>query len=429
VAYNSIKHKAAETFLQCGSIFTVNTKDSQPAQVCILGLYAVAGAPDSPTADVSGVFVACAGRRVDENGNRLYGVPQSPKTEAVYAETEWGPPMLSSVARFYNNKCFGCPRSVADPTTFRKALATITLTTLSSTNMQLRIRTTSGSTKFRETKLSEEFWQGIVPYEGRVVIAKSKHSSSNMDHSQPGSSSGDGNPGQSPVQVPQPVVVSTKGNTKSGQMLESPIAPNANGPLQWPQPPGNVALSLQQPDMTALMSSISTSMASTFKAATEAMQHRYQGNGDGNQYSVLANALAEANRRADETVKVNQNFAMNFVSSQGNQIQFLQSSLASSLKQAISSLKQPAGQSYLPAPAPVTPQSEPVTPAPEAEEGISAWLKLNGVAHTDEVIAKLTKFGVQEGADVLMLDNDAWKECGFKAVPVMKLGKLKAALG
>ena len=68
---------------------------------------------------------------------------------------------------------------------------------------------------------------------------------------------------------------------------------------------------------------------------------------------------------------------------------------------------------------------KPLTPT---EEVISAWLKLNGIAHTGDVVSKLVELGVEEGEDVLILAHEKWKECGFRDVPLVKLQRLKEKL-
>jgi hypothetical protein len=75
------------------------------------------------------------------------------------------------------------------------------------------------------------------------------------------------------------------------------------------------------------------------------------------------------------------------------------------------------------------PAAKPLSPAapkpPSTEQVISAWLKLNGIAHAFDVVTALIELGVEEGDDVLILAHEQWKACGFRDVPLVKLQRLK----
>ena len=75
--------------------------------------------------------------------------------------------------------------------------------------------------------------------------------------------------------------------------------------------------------------------------------------------------------------------------------------------------------------APAAPDAVTFSKPPSTEEVISAWLKLNGIAHTGDVVTALIELGVEEGDDVLILAQAQWKACGFRDVPLVKLQRLK----
>ena len=68
--------------------------------------------------------------------------------------------------------------------------------------------------------------------------------------------------------------------------------------------------------------------------------------------------------------------------------------------------------------APAQPQS--------TEADISSWLKSKSIAHDDEVVEKLVEQGVAAGEHILLMDEQEWKECGFKPVALRLLAKEKA---
>ena len=76
--------------------------------------------------------------------------------------------------------------------------------------------------------------------------------------------------------------------------------------------------------------------------------------------------------------------------------------------------------------APAAPDAVTFSKPPSTEEVISAWLKLNGIAHAADVVSKLVDLGVCEGVQILMLDQDDWASCGFLKLPIILLQKLKA---
>ena len=80
------------------------------------------------------------------------------------------------------------------------------------------------------------------------------------------------------------------------------------------------------------------------------------------------------------------------------------------------------------APTATTAHAAPATaPAPEPEDEVAAWLKANKIMFTPLVLTKVKEMGVESGDQLLFLDQEDWKECGFLKLPLIVLQKLKKA--
>jgi hypothetical protein len=401
VEYETISYEKGRLLLRKGSTFTVMSTESQPTEVCVLGLYAMLGVPDGNFADVTGVFVLCVARTVDEKGKKLRGSPETPETEAVYAATQWGPPLLSHVARFYNNKCSGCPRSVGDPRSYSKALGTITLSMLSSSNMQIRNRGTNGSAKtFRESRLSEFFWERIVPYEGRVVQAPSQMNLSNMDPKILPWKSKD----MDPKILPQP-----PSGLIPARRIRTPRQPDPKDPKQGQGPPTLVVANLSPDPLRPVPHVTPGSGVAWPSGGLENFQPII---------SAMVNASAMAFDRPHSRMQDS------LVLQQGRQVDRAQSQMYNVAMQLAHSLS--CSNSNLREPAPAAPAA-PAPAAPDGpEEELGAWLKANKIKHDAMVVDNLVALGVCEGVQILMLDQDDWAKCGFLKLPITLLQALKA---
>jgi hypothetical protein len=406
VEYETISYEKGRLLLQKGSTFTVMSAESQPTEVCVLGLYAMLGVPDGNFADVTGVFVVCVARTVDEKGKKLHGAPETPETEAVYAATRWGPPLLSHVARFYNNKCSGCPRSVGDPRRYSKALATITLSTLCSSNMQIRHRSRDGGAKtFRESRVSEFFWERIVPYEGRVVQGKPKMNLSNMDrqHQDPGKS-------KDPEILPQPASA-----LLPARRIRATRQPDPKDPKQGQGPPPLVVANLS-PDPLSIVPHVNPGSGVAWPS------------GGLENFQPIISAMVKASAKAFDRPYVQSPHSQvhdSLVLQQGRQVDRAQHQMYNVAMQLAHSLSS-CSNSNLREPAPAAPAA-PTPAAPAApEEELGAWLTANKIKHDAMVVDSLVALGVCEGVQILMLDQDDWAKCGFLKLPIILLQALKA---
>jgi hypothetical protein len=422
VEYDALTHDHTNITIQEGSVFTVQSKEQGPVQVLVLipCTLTAQGAAEKTVA-----FGICVTRCVDEKNNPLSGFALKSMNEAdtvaAYKATTWGPPMLSNFARFYGNKCVGCDFTVAAKAKYSKAFEGLTMSSWQSSAMQLRPMPSSSS--LRESRVAEEFWQAIVNFEGRVVVAKSKFTLSNKD-TQLSDDDVEDLTVEDPVndKVAKDKVVKNKvakdkvvakGNVGSDKVPNTP-GPTRTSPRETPTRP------TMPPDPWAVVAIPSPPPLDPFSAAagsqlgmpmytySRMMLDAMANQGSNQAFQTVARVPAAPTRTEE--------LHNNMVLQQSRQLSAMCNNLFEVAKMAINSRSNTAG----------TPTAVSSAPAPPtSEEVIAAWLTANKIKFDDLVVNKLMAIGVEDGAQILMLDKEDWESCGFLKLPVLLLAQLK----
>ena len=209
--------------------------------------------------------------------------------------------------------------------------------------------------------------------------------------------------------------------------LDCKLAPcsSTSRPIYPPQPP-----------VGDLLASISSSIAETWKTASAANASANAAAAATQQASQAAtnqmmmmyakvqeDRANEAAHRADQATKASQSLAKTMLSNQNFQVQGLQATMAAALMASIGGgAGGRAAASFAP------PQAQLGAPAQSqsTEADISSWLKSKSIAHDDEVVEKLVEQGVAAGEHILLMNEQEWKDCGFKPVALRLLAQEKA---
>ena len=258
---------------------------------------------------------------------------------------------------------------------------------------------------------------------------------------------------QSQSPPPPPVLVeSTSANTRRNPRRKTTDSQVSLALGQWQDdrsgqgvagfPAGSVHINVPpnppQPPVGELVASISSSIMETWKTATAASASANAATTSTQQADLLMLFAQSQEKRANEAsqradlasrtnqlqLRANQVLAKTILDSQSSQIGGLQATIAAALMASIgaggagghaaASFAQPQAQLG----APAQPQS--------TEAGIASWLKSKGIAHDDEVVEKLVEQGVAAGEHIFLMNEQEWKECGFKPVALRLLAQEKA---
>jgi hypothetical protein len=367
---------------------------------------------------------------VDDQNKAVSGYPSSQETDDAFAATEWGLPMLSNVARFHHDKCNGCPQVEASKATYNKAESALTLSSWNTTGMQVRIRT--GGAGFRESRVAEDFWQSIVSFNGKVTKGVAKFAQSNM-HSGKGAGVDPAEDASKkyPLQEVAPLVPARKMVTRGRSNIDVDLTvsegadqgkdfqranPQDEPQLPLPGIPGSKAL---QP------AGHGSFPIQTSTYATDIMNQMANG-----MASAANNLWQQQNRDAsqkDDLTKLLMTEQSKQVAKMQDGIAKMQEGLLDSLKLSISQgMRNGDPNPVHIAPTATTAHAAPATaPAPEPEDEVAAWLKANKIMFTQLVLTKVKEMGVESGDQLLFLDQEDWKECGFLKLPLIVLQKLK----
>jgi hypothetical protein len=435
-----VTHDATKTTLQPGTMFTVQSKDSGAVQVCVL----------LPCTLNTSVFVICVARCVDDQNKVVCGYPSSQEADDAFAATEWGLSMLSNVARFHHDKCNGCPQVEASKATYNKAESALTLSSWKTTGMQVRMR--AGGAGFRESRVAEDFWQSIVSYNGKVTKGVAKFAQSNMHSGKgagvdpaedaskkytlqvapraPRAPGKRGTREQANIDVDltasegaDPAKDFQGANPQDKPQLPLPgipaLQPTGHGyfPTQLPFPviPGSHAL---QPAGHGSFPTQTSTYATDFIAMASAANNLWQ--------QQLQSRDASPK---DDISKLLMTEQSKQVAKMQDGIAKMQDGLLDSLKMSISQGTRNGDPNRVHiAPTATTAHAAPATaPAPEPEDEVAAWLKANKIMFTPLVLTKVKEMGVESGDQLLLLDQEDWRECGFLKLPLIVLQKLKKA--
>ena len=396
VDLESVTNEPSKTVLREGTTFTVQSKDRGPVQVCVLLPCTVRLQDERARAQL---FMVCVARYLDDNGNVLSD-EQQPDSR-TFETTGWGPFMLCAATRLHSDKCIGCPRLTVQKATYAAALKGLTLSAFQGGAMQFRLNA-SGFT-IRECHLVSQFWQTIVPFDGKVTSNVGQFGLSNMR---------------------------TGASVETFTTHPAPVARSSSGggaQQQWPAPP-NFAL------QTAQGGTWAQTQAATmhYQPATanqgphlSQLQHNPQPNLATDMASVVnatASALLQQTRAPSQQEELNKTF----MQAQANQMAKLQKQQAKQMAKLQKGLLQSLQTALLHGAAPTAASAAPA-PAPQAqpETDLGKWLKANNVAFSQVVLTKLEELGVQTGEQLLCLEPQDWVDCGFLKMPLVWLAKLK----
>jgi hypothetical protein len=360
----------------------------------------------------------------------------------------WGTPMWSGLARVVGPKCEGCPWHKLMPSK---------VPAWSIDDM----KSAAAYSNFKESAVAAKLWESVVQYDARVSAPQPSHPLSNMSSkpSQPPQSQSQSPPPPGPALVePAQIVANTANVRDAGGRTRRSSSITGTSPSESQLTPletwqgersaqtaglqaGSVFVNLPanppQPPLGDLLASISSSFAETWKtasaanasanaAATSTQQASHESTKQAMMMyaKVQEDRAKEAAERADQATKASQVLAKTVLASQNFQIQGLQAAVTNALMASIcGGAGGHAAASFAP------PQAQLGAPAqPQSTEaGISSWLKSKQIAHDDEVVEKLVDQGVAAGEHILLMNEQEWKECGFKPVALRLLAQEKAA--